>query len=110
MQKNNSEIEIKYVEQRHEGLEAWIRSNRGGSWVRLDFLLEYFLFGNVDLSKKYKEMLHDKNLIKRYYEALYSKVLSEELRRGEFNSDIYLEWQKNNQSDVSKARNLLFAE
>lgn len=106
MQKSNTGIELKYVEQRHEGIEAWIRSNQD-AWVRLDFLLEYFLFGNVDLCKEYKGILHDNNLAKQYYEALYSKVLSEKLKGVEFNSQIYLEWQKDNQSDVSKARNLL---
>ena len=103
---NKDIIELKFLEQRWDGLEAWIRKNQCDIWVRLDFFLEYYISGNVNLSKKYKGQLKNKEVIKQYSELLYSKFLKETSGGSEFNPQEYINWQKNNKDDINKVLEL----
>ena len=40
MKNNLNDLELKYVDQRYDGLEAWIRFKKS-DWIRLDAFLEY---------------------------------------------------------------------
>ena len=101
-------MELKYVKQRHEGIEAWIRYN-DSEWIRLDFILEYYLFKNVDLSKKYKGRLNEELVVKQYSELFYAKFAEKTSNGSEFDFIGYVAWKKSNQFEINKARNLLSA-
>lgn len=103
---NLSELNIKYVEQRFEGFEIWVQKGQS-DWIRLDFLLEYYLFGNVNLSKKYKGLLSDEMKAKQYYNLLYEKFIQATSGGYDFDFQKYTYWLKNNQLDINKARDLL---
>lgn len=106
MKKKSNDLELKYIDQRYEGLEAWIRF-KNSEWIRLDFLLEYYLLKNVNLSKKYKGKLDDQLIAKCYYGLLYDKF-SEKTSGGEnFDFQKYIFWQRNNQVEVNNALKLL---
>ena len=38
----NSNLKIKYVDQRWDGIEGWL-GNDNLFWIRLDFFLEYYI-------------------------------------------------------------------
>lgn len=105
MKDNSEELELKYVDQKYEGLEAWIR--RGQSdWIRLDFILEYYLFNNVNLSKQYRSQLNDEKEAKQYYSLLYKKFTEETSNGKKFDFQKYLNWQRNTPSKINEALNL----
>lgn len=99
--KMNNKVKIKFIEQRWEGFEAWI-GNDNSYWVRLDFLLEYFISSNVNLSQKFKGQLDDSEIVKKYYKSLFNKFMMHTSNGKEFNYDDYMEWQKNNKIEVER--------
>ena len=98
-------MELKYVVQKHDGLEAWIK--KGDNWIRLDFLLEYYLFQNVNLTKSFKGTLNDDNMVKLYSESLFAKFLEATSNGTVFDFEKYSDWINNNQSDIDDALKLL---
>jgi hypothetical protein len=102
----SNKLELKYIDQGHDGVEGWIRHDNG-VWIRLDFILEYFLFHNVDVTRQYKNQLIDKNMVVKYCESMF-KMFSEETSNGsKFDFNEYLEWKNNNQSEIRKAYRML---
>jgi len=106
MKKNLNDLEFKYVDQRYDGLEAWIRFQQS-EWIRLDGLLEYYLLQNVNITKEYKGRLIDESVAKRYYNLLFDRFLEKTSGGKEFDFQKYLSWQKNNHADISDAIKLL---
>ncbi|WP_320020396.1 hypothetical protein [Labilibaculum manganireducens] len=103
---NVDKLEIKYIEQRHEGLEAWVRRAKS-DWIRLDFMLEYYLFGNVNLSKEYKSQLIEKMKAKQYYELFYDKFIQAIKNGRKFDFQEYIDWQRCNRSEIDEVLKLL---
>lgn len=95
-------LEIKYIDQKNEGLEAWVRKGQS-DWIRLDFMLEYYLFKNVNLSKQYKGQLGDASIAKQYYNLLYSKFLDETSDGGTLDFKKYLSWQRESHAEIIDA-------
>ena len=100
------ELELKFIDQRLDGLEAWVRKGQS-DWIRLDFMLEYYLFANVDLTKRYREKLDDKHQAQQYYELLYDKFIKSTSYGEKFNFAEYINWQRNTGSDIEIARKML---
>ncbi|MCL6296361.1 hypothetical protein [Jejuia spongiicola] len=103
----NNKFKLKYIEQLGEVTEAWIGSD-GNYWVRLDFLLEYFVSNNVILSQKYKGKLDDFCLAKEYYESLFYKFMANTSKGDKFNFDEYLDWQITSKDEVVSAIDNVF--
>ncbi len=93
-------IELKYIDQKNEGIEAWIRKEKSG-WVRLDFMLEYYVSGSVSLSKQYKGRLEDVSIAKEYYNLLYAKFLKETSDGQTFDFEKYHSWQTSDQVKIN---------
>jgi len=100
------ELELKFIDQRLDGLEAWVRKGQS-DWIRLDFMLEYYLFANVDLTKRYREKLDDKNQAQQYYELLHDKFIKLTSYGEKFNFEEYINWQRTTGSDIEIARKML---
>jgi len=106
MKNNLNDLELKYIDQRYDGLEAWIRFKES-DWIRLDGLLEYYLFKNVNLTKEYKGQLGDESVAMHYYKLLFD-MFSEETSGGQkFDFQKYLSWQKSNSTEISNALKLM---
>jgi len=103
---NSNKLELKYIDQRFDGLEAWIRYN-DSEWIRLDFILEFYLFNNVNLTKHYKEQFNNEGIVREYCELLFTKFSENTSNGSKFDFIKYLDWKNNNQSHIIKARNLL---
>jgi hypothetical protein len=104
--KSGNCLELKYVHQKDEGLEAWIRKAES-DWIRLDFMLEFYMFGNVDLSSCYKLQLRDETIAKKYYDLLYRKFSDNTSEGTNFDFQKYLAWQRNDHSAISAAVKLM---
>lgn len=103
--KQSDDLKIKYIDQRYDGFEAWIRFKEC-DWIRLDAFLEYYLSQNVDLTKEYNEKLGDKSLEKQYQNKLFN-LFSEKTSSGkDFDFEKYFSW-VNNPSEISKVLKLL---
>jgi hypothetical protein len=102
---DNDQIEIKYVDQRLDGIEGWIKKGNS-DWIRLDFMLEYFLSSNVGVTKKYKGQLKNRNKAERYNEELLSKFKRQTNNGKSFDYEKYKKW-LSNRSEIEKARRLL---
>lgn len=84
----NSNLKIKYVDQRRDGVEGWL-GNDNLFWIRLDFFLEYFISGNLELSRRYK----NKELsLEKYCERLFEKFNEKTFCNKEFEYIKYTEW------------------
>lgn len=84
----NSNLKIKYVDQRWDGVEGWL-GNDNLFWIRLDFFLEYFISGNLELSRRYK----NKELsLEKYCEKLFEKFNEKTFFNKEFEYIKYTEW------------------
>ena len=84
----NSKLKIKYVDQRWDGVEGWL-GNDNLFWIRLDFFLEYFISGNLELSKRYK----NKELsLEKYCERLFEKFNEKTFCNKKFEYTKYTEW------------------
>lgn len=103
---NAGKLEIKFIEQRFEGIEAWVRRGKS-DWIRLDFMLEYYLFGNVNLSKEYKGQIREKEKAKQYYDLLYEKFIRVIKEGHKFDFQEYIDWQRYNRSDIDEVLKLL---
>ena len=102
---NLKDLELKYVDQRLDGLEAWIRFKES-DWIRLDVFLEYYLSQKVNLTKEYKGQLKDESIAKHYYKLLFD-LFSEKTSRGEsFDFQKYLSW-LNDPSEIGNVPKLL---
>jgi len=106
MNDNSNALELKYVDQRYDGLEAWVRKGQS-EWVRLDFILEYYISGDVKFSSEYRGMLNDEIKAKGYYNSMFT-MLTQRISDG-YNFEIqeFLNWQRNNPSKINKIRKLL---
>ncbi|MCP4456675.1 MAG: hypothetical protein GY816_01405 [Cytophagales bacterium] len=103
--KQSNDLELKHVDQRYDGFEAWLRFKES-DWIRLDAFLEYYLSQNVDHTKEYKEKLGDKSVDKQYQNKLFD-MFSEKTSGGkEFDFEKYLSW-VNNPSEISEVLELL---
>lgn len=102
---NLNDLELKYVDQRYDGIEAWIRYKES-DWIRLDVFLEYYLSRKVSLTKEYKEKRGDKSVDKQYQNKLFN-LFSEKTSGGKvFDFEKYLSW-VNNQSEIGEVLKLL---
>lgn len=94
-------FEIQYLYQRWEGFEASIRVDED-KWVRIDFFLEYFLTGDVKLTKNFKgdfkSYLGKVKYASEFLKALGGLILDET----KFNYENYMEWLKN-KIEIDKA-------
>jgi len=97
---------LKFIDQRLDGLEAWIRKGQS-DWIRLDFMLEYYISANVDLTKKFNGRLNDKTQAEHYYQLLYDKFNKAILNGKEFDFVEYTNWQRTAGSDIETARKML---
>lgn len=102
---DNDQIEIKYVDQRHDGIEGWIKKGNG-DWIRLDFMLEYFVSNNIEVTRKYKGRINDPVVAKSFYKELLNKFKKETDRGNNFDSNKYKNWLRNS-SEIEKVRKLL---
>lgn len=110
MKENDHDVlEVKYIDQKNEGLEAWVRKGQS-NWVRLDFILEYYLSGDVNLSKQFRGQLGEASIAKQYYNLLYAKFSKETSDGRNFDFEKYLSWQKSNPTEINNAIKLLNAE
>lgn len=98
-------IEIKFVDQRYDGVEGWIRT-KDSDWVRLDFLLEYFLSSNISITKKYSGQLNSRNISKQYCEELLSDFKLKTSDGKKFDFPKYKKW-LSNEFEIEKARKML---
>lgn len=103
--KQSNDLELKYVDQRYDGLEAWVRFKES-DWIRLDAFLEYYLSQNVDLTKEYKEKLGDKLIDKQYQNKLFDLFSDKTSDGKDFDFEKYLSW-INNPSKISDVLKLL---
>ncbi len=106
MMNSRNKLEFKIVDQRNEGQEAWIRFENS-DWIRLDFMLEFYLLKDVTLSKSYKGKFKDKAAVKRYGELFYDKFSKLTSGGEKFDFEKYLNWTLNNSTDLSKALKLM---
>jgi hypothetical protein len=106
IERNPGELEIKFIDQRYDGLEGWIRKGQS-NWIRLDFMLEYYISDNVDVTKQYKGQLRNENMVKEYCNLLYAKFLQLTLGGQNFDFEKYIDWQRNNSAKVDEALKLL---
>ena len=102
---NNDEIEVKFVDQKFDGTEGWIRK-QNTDWIRLDFMLEYFLSSNVGVTKKYKGQLNNRSKANSYNKELLSKFKRQTNNGKSFDFQKYKEW-LNNRTEIDKARRML---
>ncbi len=104
MKNNQNDLELKFVDQRYDGIEAWIRFKES-DWIRLDAFLEYYLLQSVNITKEYKERLGDESVAKQYHNRLFD-IFSEKTSSGkEFDFQKYLSWLNDN-SEISKVLKL----
>ncbi|SHG62668.1 hypothetical protein SAMN04488109_1135 [Chryseolinea serpens] len=104
--KSHNDVELKYIDQKNEGLEAWIRKDKS-DWIRLDFMLEYYLSRNVNLSKQYKGQLRDETIARQFYNLLYTKFSDDTSGGRNFDFQKYLSWQRSNYAEISNALKLM---
>lgn len=87
-------FEIKYLYQRWEGFETSLRVDEE-KWIRIDFFLEYFLTGDIKLTKNFKgdfkSYLGNVKYASEFLEAFGNLILDET----KFNYEKYIEWMKN---------------
>ena len=95
-------IEIKFIDQRLDGWEAWIGSDNK-FWIRLDFLLEYYISKNVILSKKMKEHTSTQLPVKQYGEQMFNKFMDITSNGEKFSYDNYSKWLKMDNPEIQKA-------
>lgn len=93
-----NKIELKFVEERWEGIEGWI-GNDNNYWVRLDFLLEYYLSKNLKLSHKYKNKEISQ---KKYFELLFEKFKKNNSKTIKFNIEDYKKWSNMENPEIKK--------
>lgn len=99
-----NQLEIKYVRQKYDGLEAWVRKGKS-QWVRLDFILEYYLSGNVNISKKFKMKNEGESI--HFFESLYTKFIQLTCNGENFDFQEYLDWQNSKFSNIEEALKML---
>lgn len=102
---DKGEIEVKFVDQKFDGTEGWIR-RKDSDWIRLDFMLEYFLSSDVGITKKYKGQLNNRIKANSYNEELLSKFNRQTNNGNSFDFQKYKKW-LSNRSEIEKARKLL---
>tara|TARA_R110002126_G_scaffold97803_1_gene227569 strand:- start:31377 stop:31685 length:309 start_codon:yes stop_codon:yes gene_type:complete len=99
----NNKIELKFIEQRWEGIEGWI-GNNDDFWVRLDFFLEYFVSKNLKLSYKYKNKEINQ---KKYCELLFEKIKENTSKTTKFNYKNYKKWLSMENPEINKVIELM---
>jgi len=98
-------LELKYISQKNDGLEAWVRKGLS-DWIRLDAFLEYYLSHSVNITKEYKERLRDESVAKQYHNRLF-ELFSEKTSTGkEFDFQKYISW-LNDRTEISKVLKLV---
>src|SRR5690606_5351077 len=96
------EIELKFIDQRLDGWEAWIGSDNM-FWIRLDFLLEYYISKNVNLSRKMKNETFTKPTVKQYGVKMFNKFMKVTSNGEKFSYEGYSEWLKTDNPEIQKA-------
>jgi hypothetical protein len=108
MKNNQNDLELKYVDQRYDSIEAWIRFKES-DWIRLDAFLEYYLVHNLNITKEYKDRLGDESVVKQYHNRLF-ELFSEKTSNGKgFDFQKYLSW-LNDHTEISKVLKLMHEE
>lgn len=102
----NHKLGLKFTNQRLDGWEAWIGSD-DEYWVRLDFLLEYYISKTVDLSKIIKGKSHDKDLMKKYGDDMFRKFMSYTSNGQTFNYKNYNDFLSIENPSIQKALAML---
>lgn len=104
---NKLGIRIKYVDKKADGLEGWIQVENA-EWIRLDFVLEFYLFGQMELSNSYrKSNFRNHQVAKEYADGLYQNIRALLASGKEVDFKAYLEWQQNNFSKIQELSNSL---
>jgi hypothetical protein len=98
-------LEWKLIDQRYDGWEAWVRQDQS-DWIRLDFVLEYYLFGNVDVTKEFAGQLGDEKKVKKYCDLLCDKFTQAISDGYEFDFQKYSDWQQR-KGNIDEARRFL---
>jgi len=101
------ELKFKYIDQKSDGLEGWVQA-ANSPWIRLDFILEFYLFGNMDLSNDYKRRsFRNHQTAKEYADGMYEKV-KELMKSGKkVNFESYIEWQQKSFDTIRELSNSL---
>jgi len=98
-------IEVLIKSQKFDGWEAWLKMSNN-EWVRIDFMLEYYISGSVSITKKYSGSLNDEFYAKEYYGAFLDNYIDVLSNPNRFNNEEYQKWLKNT-SEIRQAKKLL---
>ncbi len=94
---------IQIINQKFDGVEVWIGTKESNQWSRIDFMLEYYLSSNIDLTKKFQLDLDNKN-ISDYYIKFIEKYYKEMSDFKKFKNEEYVIWIKENSGIIEKLR------
>ena len=94
------------LDQGVDGNEVWIKKD-DGDWVRLDFILEYFLTGSVALTKKFQSKLKSEENNGLYYAEFINQHYKELFEDGKSSILEYPAWLRNNSGKIRMIRDLL---
>ena len=94
------------LDQGVDGNEVWIKKD-DGDWVRLDFILEYFLTGSVDLKRKSQSKLKSEENNGLYYAEFINQHYKELFENGKPSILEYPAWLRNNSGKIRMIRDLL---
>jgi len=98
-------IEVLIKSQKFDGWEGWLKMSNN-EWVRIDFMLEYYISGSVSITKKYSGSLNDEFYAKEYYGAFLDNYIDVLSNPNRFNNEEYQKWLKNT-SEIRQAKKLL---
>jgi hypothetical protein len=100
-----TDLKLKKIDHRWEPSEYWL-GNDELFWVRIDFLLEYYISKNLEISKEYKKKLKEENSLKEYAEILFAKFMKVTLNGNQFNYDDYVQWLKTSNPEIKEVLTL----
>ena len=101
-----NDFRVVFEEQRWSRIEGWIiKDNK--QRIRLDFLLEYYISNNVELSKKIKGKIKNNSIMKEYSIKLFEKFMKFTDNGLNFNFEDYIKWQKTDNLETQKILNLI---
>ena len=95
--KIDSQIDLKIVYQRYDPPEVWIKGKQEGNFVRIDALLEKYIFGNQEIWNRHsgKTGLYFNYSKFNYFEEVLSFIEDKIATESNFNKE-YNNWVKEN--------------
>ena len=99
-------IEVIIKNQRFDGYEAWIRKGES-EWVRIDFMLEYYISRSLSVTNKYKGSFRDESYAKLYVSAFLDRYIDTLSNTSKFKINEYQDWIRGNSKEIEEAKNLL---